>query len=146
MPKVYNRLQSWFVSLAWPWSGRSFTKGNQWECRGPMWLGSLSSATNYLTNPKPDRLISCHMAGCLASCSWLAGWLPIKKNKNVNWTSLPPNIWPTRSLTGWYFVTWLVGWPIVAGKLSDCLSHKMSTWPSPMQRHLVAICVTTLVT
>ena len=34
---------------------------------------------------------------------------------------LPPTIWPTHNLTGWYFVTWLVGWPIVAGKLPGWL-------------------------
>ena len=43
---------------------------------------------------------------------------------------LPPNIWPTQSLRGWYLVTWLVGWPIAAGWVADCLSNKMSTWPS----------------
>ena len=49
---------------------------------GPMWFGSLSSG-HHLTNPKPDRLIFCHMAGCLANCSWQAGWLPIKQNVNL---------------------------------------------------------------
>ena len=61
-------------------------------------------ATTYLTNPEPDRLISCHMAGWLANSSWQAGWM------------------------------------------ADCLLHKMSTWPSPRERHVVAMCVTTLVT
>ena len=32
MPNVYNSLQSSFLSLAWPWPGRSLPKGNQWEC------------------------------------------------------------------------------------------------------------------
>ena len=32
---VYNRLQSSFVLLAWPWSCRSLPKGNQWECWDP---------------------------------------------------------------------------------------------------------------
>ena len=31
VPNVYNRLQSSFLSLAWPWPGRSFPKGNQWQ-------------------------------------------------------------------------------------------------------------------
>ena len=57
----------------------------------------------------------------------------------------PPTMWPTWSLTGWYFCTWLVGWPIAAGWLTDWLSNKMSTWPSPRQRHLVAKGFTTLV-
>ena len=71
---VYNRLQSSFVSLAWPWSGRSLPKGNQWEC-------------------------------------W-CGWAP---------SPPAPNIWPTQSLTGWYLVTWLVGWPSAAGWLAGWL-------------------------
>ena len=32
-------------------------------------------ATKYLTNLKSDRLISCHVAGWLAICSWQSGWL-----------------------------------------------------------------------
>ena len=40
-------------------------------------------ATKYLTNPKPDRLISCHMAGWLANRSWQAGWLTITQNVNL---------------------------------------------------------------
>ena len=32
---VYNTLQSSFLSLAWPWPGRSLPKGNQWECWDP---------------------------------------------------------------------------------------------------------------
>ena len=32
---VYNSLQSSFLSLAWPWSGRSLPKGNQWEWWDP---------------------------------------------------------------------------------------------------------------
>ena len=43
VPKVYNRLQSSFLSLAWPWSGRSLLKGNQWECKGPVQSGSQST-------------------------------------------------------------------------------------------------------
>ena len=34
-PNVYNSLQSSFLSLAWPWPGRSLPKGNQWECWDP---------------------------------------------------------------------------------------------------------------
>ena len=29
---VYNSLQSSFLSLAWPWPGRSLPKGNHWKC------------------------------------------------------------------------------------------------------------------
>ena len=103
--KVYNRLQSSFVSLAWPWSGRSPPKGTSgsggtldW---GPMWQGSQSL--------------------------------------------LPPHIWPTQSLTGWYLVAWLVGWPIAAGKLAGWLTAyhtKCQPDPPSMQWHLVTMCVT----
>ena len=65
------------MSLAWPWSGRSLAKGNQWEC-----------------------------------------WDPGQGTKVVGLpVLLPPNIRPTQSLTGWYLVMWLVGWPIAAGWL-----------------------------
>ena len=90
MPKVYNGLQSSFVSLAWLWSVGHSSRGTV-GVLGP-WL-----------EPNLVRL-------------------PVL---------LPPTIWPTQSLTVWYFITWLVDWPIAAGKLADCLSHKISTWPSP---------------
>ena len=73
-------MQSSFRSLAWPWSGRSLPKGNQWECwdpgqgpkvvRIPVHLPPHIWPTQSLT-----RLISCHMAGWLANCSWQAVWL-----------------------------------------------------------------------
>ena len=34
-PKLYNSLQSSFLSLAWTWSGRSLPKGNQWDWWDP---------------------------------------------------------------------------------------------------------------
>ena len=37
------------------------------------------------------------------------------------------------------------GWLASQLQLTGCLSIKMSTWPSPRQRHLLAKCVTTLV-
>ena len=35
VPNVYNSLQSSFLSLAWPWPGRSLPEGNQWEWWDP---------------------------------------------------------------------------------------------------------------
>ena len=35
VPNIYDSLQSSILSLAWPWSGRSLSKGNQWECWDP---------------------------------------------------------------------------------------------------------------
>ena len=39
VPKVYNRLQSSFLSLAWPWSGRSLPQGEPVGVLGP-WNGA----------------------------------------------------------------------------------------------------------
>ena len=39
------------MALAWPWSGRSPPKWNQWECWGPMWLGPHFSPTNFSLIP-----------------------------------------------------------------------------------------------
>ena len=102
MPTVYNGLQSSFVSLAWPWSGRSLPQGEPVGVLGA-WTGAQCDqtpcppATNYLTNQKPDMLIFYHMAGWLANCSWQAGWIPIKENvkpdpplgRDILW----PSVW-----------------------------------------------------
>ena len=77
---VYKVLQSSFVSLAWPLSGRSPPQGEPEGVLGP-WIGAQygwapsSLTTSCVTNPKSDRLTFCHMAGWLANCSWLADWL-----------------------------------------------------------------------
>ena len=54
----------------------------------------------------------------------------------------PPIIWPTQSLTGWHFFTWLIGWPIAAGWLAISQNINLIL---PRQRHLVAKCVTPVV-
>ena len=77
---VYKGLQSSFVSLAWPWSGRSLPKREWVGVLGP-WTGvqcgwAPSSPTiNFVTNLKSNRLTFVHMAGSLANCSWLTGYL-----------------------------------------------------------------------
>ena len=47
VPNIYNSLKSSFLSLAWPWPGRSLPNGNQleyWDPQlGPMWSGSQST-------------------------------------------------------------------------------------------------------
>ena len=54
--KVYNRLQSSFVSLAWLWSGRSLLRGTSGSAGtldwGPMWSGSRSSCHHISDQPK----------------------------------------------------------------------------------------------
>ena len=78
--KVCKGLQSSYVSLAWPCSGRSLPQGEPVGVLGP-WTGAQcgwapsSTTPNCLTNPKSDRLTFFHMAGWLANCSWLAGYL-----------------------------------------------------------------------
>ena len=52
--------------------------------------------TTYLTNPKLDRSISCHMAGWLANCSWQTGWLAdclLHKMSTWPWYMLCPYVW-----------------------------------------------------
>ena len=79
MPTVYKGLQSSYVSLAWPWSDRSLPQGEPVGVLGP-WTGALcgqassSPTTNYVTNLKSDRLTFLHMAGWLATCSWLTDY------------------------------------------------------------------------
>ena len=51
MPNVYKNLQNSFLSLAWPWSGRSLPKGNQWECWDPG-QGPLSGLGEVGHSPK----------------------------------------------------------------------------------------------
>ena len=57
VPKVYKGLQSSFVSLAWPWSGRLSPKGNQWLCwdpgLGPNVVRPQSSPPKYYPMPVP---------------------------------------------------------------------------------------------
>ena len=89
---VYKGLQSSFVSLAWPCPGRSLPQGEPVGVLEP-WTGAQcgqvpgSPATNYVTNPKSDRLNFFHMAGWLTNCSWLGGWL-------TDWLSNKMSTWP----------------------------------------------------
>ena len=89
-------------------------------------------ATKYLTNPNPDKLIFCHMAGWLANCSWQAGWLTAYQTKcqpdpPCHQISDQSQSWQVDILSH----GWLAGQLQLASWLTDCLSNKMSTWPSP---------------
>ena len=90
VPCCSNTSQGEPVGVLGPWTGA--------QCG----QAPYPPATKYLTNPKPDRLIFCHMAGWLANCSLHTGWLTAYQTKC--------------QLT------------------------------LPRQRHLVAMCVTALVT
>ena len=93
---VYKWLKRSFVSLAWPWSGRSLPLGQP--------VGVLGPCTGTQCGQAPS--------------------------------SSPP----TWSLTGWHFVTWLVGCPIAASWLTSYFtkcqltltprSDQTSTWPN----------------
>ena len=107
VPMVNNGLQCSFVSLAWPWSGKSLPRGELVGVLGP-WTGaqcgqvSCPPATKYLTNLQPEVDILSH-SNWLANCSWQAGWL--------------------------------------SAYCTKCQSD-----PPPRQRHLVAKCVSALIT
>ena len=80
VPMVYKGQKSSFMSLAWPWSGRSLPQGEPVGVLGP-WTGAQcdqtpsSPTTNFVTNLKSERLTFLHMAGWLANCSWLTDYL-----------------------------------------------------------------------
>ena len=66
--------------------------GKQWKSwdpgLGPKVVRPPSSpATDYVTNPKSDRLIFLDMGGWLANFSWLADWL---SNNMSTWASPSP--------------------------------------------------------
>ena len=145
VPKVYKGLQSSLVSLAWLWSGRSLPKRGTSESAGAQ-CGQAPSCptTNYFANPKSDRLTFFHMAGWLANCSWLAGYL----------TKCQPD--PPQAETSCDKVCYYFGSDVPPGR--DILWSSIiilqvrftfgktfgSGWPlvrcTPRQRHLVAKC------
>ena len=53
VPNVYNSMQISFLSLAWPWSGRSLPKGNQWECWDPGLGPNVARLPVHLPSPMP---------------------------------------------------------------------------------------------
>ena len=95
---VYKGLQSSFVALVWPWSGRSLPQGEPMECWDP------GLGLNVVRPPV----------------------LP------------PPTMWPTQSLTGWHFCTWLANCSWLAGQLTIWQNVNLTLSPS---RHLIAKCL-----
>ena len=77
---VYNGPQSSFVSLAWPWSGRSLPKVNQRECwdpgQGPnvVRLPVLLPLSNQPKAWQVDILPHGWLAGQLQLASWLTAY------------------------------------------------------------------------
>ena len=76
VPNVYNSLQSSFLSLAWPWPGRSLPKGNQWECWDPG-KGSLPSLAEVSHSPRGT-------SGSAGTLDWGPMWLHFQSTCNPN--------------------------------------------------------------
>ena len=79
LPNVYNSLQSSFLSLAWPWPGRSLPKGNQWEC----WDHGLGPNLVELSVHMPPQCPLHPLLDPDAPTSLMAPWHP--------WHLTPPN-------------------------------------------------------
>ena len=117
---VYKELQSSFVSLAWPWSGRSLPQGEPARVLGP-WTGAqCGQAPQFSCHQLSDQPKVWEVD--ISSCGWLAGqlqlvgWLSISQNVNL---TLPGRdiLWPSVS------PIWS-GWPVVR-----CTPGRDILWP-----------------
>ena len=124
---VYKGLQSSFVSLSLPWSGRFLpsrgTSGStgtlDW---GPMWSGPQFSQHQLPDQPKVWKVYIYHMAGWLANCSWLS-------HKMSTWPPKQSILWPS------VFPLWS-GWPV------GCTPPgKDILWPSGILLQVRLICL-----
>ena len=73
VPNVYNSLQSSFLSLAWPWPGRSLPKGNQWEWWDPK-QGPLPGLGEVGHSPRGTSQSAWTWTG--SQCGWAPSPLP----------------------------------------------------------------------
>ena len=98
VPNVYNSLRSSFLSLAWPWPGRSLPKGNQWEWwdlqQGPFpGLGEVGHS------PKGT-------SGSAGVLDWGPMWSGFQSTCHLQctlhpqWPPMPPDI-PTPQCSPW---------------------------------------------
>ena len=119
VPMVYEGLQSSFMSLAWPWSGRSLPTGKPVGVLRT-WTGAhcgqapSSPTTDYVTNLKSNRLIFVQMAGWMTNCSWLAVWLSCYLTKYQ--PDPTPQMYPQAETSCgqvWCYFTFGSGWPWV---------------------------------
>ena len=121
-------------------------RGTSGECWAQCGWASSSPPTNYVTNPKFDRLTFLHMAGWLANCSWLTGYV----------TKCQPDPPPGRDILWPSVLPLWSGWPVVrytspGGQLVTKCDNtspvgQVDLWSDvcPRERHLVAKCDTTL--
>ena len=82
LPNVYNSLQSSFLSLAWPWSGRSFPRGNQGEWWDPG-QGPLSGLGEVAHSQSGT-------SGSAGTLDWGPMWLGSKSIYHPNAPLMPP--------------------------------------------------------
>ena len=105
VPNIYNRLQSSFLSLVWPWSGRSLPKGNQWECWDPGLGPNVVGPQFTPIHPwHPYTLTDPHMPSASPWCPYTpAGSLMPQFPAHPCWPPIPPETpypcWPSESLT-----------------------------------------------
>ena len=89
VPNVYTSLQSSFLSLAWPWPGRSLPKGNQWEC----WDPGLGPNVVWLPVHLPPPMYPLHPSALLTPlCSYTPAGLS-------NYTPCQPPMHPWHPYT-----------------------------------------------
>ena len=147
---VYNGLQSSFVSLAGPWSGRSLPQGNQWECWDPgLRPNVVGHPVLLLASDQPkawqvDILSHDWLAGQLQLASWLAGWLPTEQSVNC---TLPPGrdiLWPC---VWWLWSHWPdvppirdISWPSVVLLWSGCPSVRCTPLLDTSHDHMWYYC------
>ena len=119
MPRVYKGLQSSFVSLVWPWSGRPLSKGDHWECCDP-------GLEPNVVGPQ-SRVWQVDMF----SHGWLVDQLQLAVCLTTYLTKFQPDL------------------PQAETSCGQVCYHfgQVDLWSDvpPRQRHLVAKCVTTLV-
>ena len=122
VPNLYNSLQSSFLSLAWPWWGRSLPKGNHWECSDPdwgqMWLGSQSTF-----HPQ-----------CTPDAPYTPCWLP-----TPSWCPYTPASLPTHLAVLWCPLSPLTPLPVPNNPTSPaglwCPLSPYSPCQPPMSLH-----------
>ena len=82
---MYNSVQRSFLSLAWPWSGRSLPKGNQWEWWDP-WQGPLPGLGEVGYSPRGT-------SGSDGTLDWGPMWSGSQSTCHPNAPNIPYTPW-----------------------------------------------------
>ena len=136
MQEVYKGLQSWFLSLAWPWLGRSLPQGEPVGELGP-WTWAQCGQAPVLPLPtmwptqswQIDIFALGWLAGQLQLVGWLMGYLtkcqpdpPQAETSGAKCVTTLVRLttpwgrdilWPSVIL--WHYLTFGSGWPSVRG-------------------------------